>query len=193
MKTLYLILIGFLCILLGLIGGFTIKNYPLITWNKEVKIADVGEILATLSVGIIIPIVATKWMDVNRNVKFMLVDECKEALESVKKIKAKIDYCYINKSISSSDKDEIITLFTNSELVFGNLQDCVKSAFSNKVDFICGDILEESIKYWKTVTGGDLMISTYVKIDDVFYKAHNLAWSSFEHKVKKAILTIHTL
>ena len=190
---LIIILVYCIVFLSGVLVGFALINYSSITMNYELKISELGLMLATLSVGIFIPFFATKLTDTDRSVKMELRDECKEALASLQKISDKIDFCYSRRVVTKADKEEINIYFSDCELMIDNLHDSLKCAFGNNTEQIYKGIKDSFIEYWKIITGGELMNDSYTVIDENLFKENRLYWSSFSHKIKIATYAIHKL
>lgn len=177
----------------GILSGFFIRNFPLINWNKEVKIYEVAQVCATLFVGLVIPFLIKKWIEDNRFVKNSLIEECKESLLQVKKIKDKIDICFTKGSISPSDKDEILLLFNDCDFKIDNLAENIELAFRKKRNPIISKIKQEYVTYWKIVTGGSLMASSYIKIDELFCRNEKYQFAEFEKSIRQSIILIQRM
>lgn len=176
----------------GVFVGIVCKKYPFIAWNKEVKLYEIAQLLVTLSIGLIIPFLVKRIIDDKRNLKTTLIEECKDTLMTVNKIYEKISLCKEVSAISSSDKDQILVLFSNADLKVNNLYDNLEFAFNNNNKGF--DIIKTSyVDYWKVVTGGELMSSSYLAIDGAFYQKQSMNFSFFEKSIRRAIIQIHRL
>ncbi|MCF6407431.1 hypothetical protein L3C95_31345 [Chitinophaga filiformis] len=200
MKTIR-ILVLIIVFALGGLSGFFVKNFPFIRWNTEVKIYEVFQVCSTLFIGIAIPFFIKKWIEDKRQLKNALIEECKETLTEIKRIRTKFEGCYSNNSISASDKDEILILFSDADLKVQNLKENFTLAFKGESKIGIVGIKENTvnainnsyISYWKTVTGGSLMNSNYTRIDNDLLKSQKSDFSSVEKAIKQAIIFIHTI
>jgi hypothetical protein len=175
----------------GLIG-FVVKNWPFIKWNHEVKIYEVAWVLCTLFIGLVLPFFIKKWIEDSRGVKSSLIDECKDTLSEVSKISNRLEKVYYDGEVLPEDKDKINSMFSYNDLKVGNLIDNIRLVYSNRLP-ACADIKTTYIDFWKMITGGDLMISSYNKIDDRLYRTQAQQFIEFEHAVRRTIIEIHKM
>jgi hypothetical protein len=123
------------CSLLVLIGfwiGFIAKHLPYIKWNREVKVYEIFQVIATLFIGIAIPFFIKKWIDDGRAIKTLLVDEAKEIILEAKKIKEVLTDCYQKGYIDSNQKQYILYLLSQLESLLQNYGDNLQSQFGNR-------------------------------------------------------------
>jgi len=185
------------CLLLLFLGGvaigYFVKNYPIIEFNKELKIYEVFNLLLTATIGLSIPFFIKRWIEDSRQIKNNLIEELKDTLKETERIKDKIKFCYSRDSISQSDKDEINYLFEQSDSKFNCLEELFVSTFDAETKTIRTEIKTIYMAYWKCVTGGELMNSKFVKISEDFFRRHNDSFSKFEIKIKQTINKVHRL
>ncbi len=183
----------FLIFLGGIIVGFIIKNYPIIEFNKELKVYEVCNLLLTATIGLFIPFFIKRWIEDSRQVKNNLIEELKDTLKETERIKDKIEFCYLRNSIEPSDKDEVNFLFEQSDIKFNCLTELLVSTFESETKTIRLELNEIYMQYWKVVTGGELMTSKFVKISETFFRRQNESFSKFEIKIKQTINKVHRL
>lgn len=177
----------------GIIIGFTVRNFPFIKWNMEVKIYEVAQVSIALFIGLAIPFYIKKWIDDSRQLKNSLVDECKDTIAEAKKIKDKIDECHKIASVSQSDKDIIIALFSYSDIKINNLYDNILFGLDQKSNPIAQNIKDAYFEYWRVITGGTLMVSTYTKIDESLFSQQNKAYLELDKRIRQAIMKMQKI
>jgi len=181
------IFIGGLCI------GLLWKDLPLIKFNPELKLYEIANLLLTLTIGITIPLLVKKWIEDNRSIKTSLVDEIKNIISTLGKIKAIITSGHNDASISKENKDEINYLFHETELQINSLNEQLKIAFKSESKKIMEDLKKNYHSYKDYLTDGELMISSFIKVDDRFYREHNTESAKIETHLKTVIHQIHKL
>jgi len=190
MKYLKLILLVLL-FLGGIAVGYFVKNFPIIEFNRELKIYEVFNLLLTATIGVFIPFFIKRWIEDSRQVKNNLIEELKDTLKESERIKDKIKFCYSRNSISQGDKDEVNFLFEQSDIKFNCLDELLISTFDVETKTMRAELKDIYMAYWKCVTGGELMTSKFVIISEDFFRRHNESYSKFEIKIKQTINKVH--
>jgi|ERR1035437_9229177 hypothetical protein len=173
--------------------GYFVKHFPIIEFNKELKIYEVFNLLLTATIGLFIPFFIKRWIEDSRQVKNNLIEELKDTLKETERIKDKIKFCYSRNSISQTDKDEINYLFEQSDFKFNCLDELFISTFEVETKILRADLKDIYFSYWKCVTGGELMTSKFNVISEDFVHRHNDSFSKFEIKIKQTINKVHRL
>jgi len=182
-----------IAIITGLVVGLIWKDLPLVKFNSEIKLIEVANFILTMSLGIVIPFMVKKWIEDNRSVKAVLVDEIKNILSTLNKIKTIIDNCHTNQSISKEQKDEINFLFHETELQISSLEEQYKISFSSKQNSIISTLKTKYFEYKDYLTGGELMLSTFTNVDSRFYREHKTKFYQIETCLKLSVHSIHKL
>jgi hypothetical protein len=168
---------GVICLLILIIGiwlGFIIKNFPFIKWNKEVKIYEVFQIAGTLFIGLVIPFFIKKWIEDGRAMKSLFVEEVKEIVVEIKKIRESLNAFYKKETIDGNDKNFIIYLLNQIENLLSTLGTKLTEHYGDVVtrDYnICVDAynaLSDSL------TGEDFMADNFKTIDLQFLSDNDL-------------------
>lgn len=186
-------LILFVFFAIGLSIGIIWKDLPIVKFNPEIKIYEVANLLLTLIIGITIPLLVKKWIEDNRSVKISLVDEIKNILSTLNEIKLLLDNCHKCSIITKEQKDEINYLFHESELQINSLNEQLKISFEPQCKKIIDKLKENYHTYKDYLTGGELMLSSFVRVDDRFYREHKTEQSKIETYLKTVIHQIYKL
>lgn len=192
MKALKIILLVLLFIG-GMATGYFFKNYPLIQFNKELKIYEVFNLILTASIGIFLPFFIKRWIEDSRQIKNNLIEELRDVLKETERIKDKVKFCYSRNSILQGDKDEINFLFEQSDRKFNCLDELLVSSYDSETKTIRTEIKNIYMSYWKCVTSTEVMSSKFIRVSEDFYRRHNEMYSKFEIKIKQTINRVHKL
>jgi hypothetical protein len=171
----------------GLVLGIVFKDIPNIKFNTEVKLFEPLTFLLTASIGLLIPFFIKRWIDDSRQVKNNLIDELKDTLREVGIIKDKLKFCYHNKAISQSDKQEINVLFEQADLKMNCLEQQFIESYDGETKVVRAEIKEDYMNYWKLTTSAELMSNKFKSVNENFYSRHNECYAKFETRVKQAI------
>ncbi|MGN6212237.1 hypothetical protein [Parafilimonas sp.] len=188
---LFIAILIFLFFLIGLITGLIWKDIPYIKLNHEVKVTECLSIIVTLGIGIFIPLIVKKWIDDARSVKTYLVDELNSVLSTVNLIKLKIKESFDKGTIGKDEKDEINYLFHTAELQITSFKNQLKVAFPNQEKKLSQKLSETYNLYKDFLTDGPLMVSSFTKIDDRFYREHNQESMKLDSLFKTIIQQIY--
>lgn len=177
----------------GFVLGIVFKDIPNLKLNTEVKIFEPLTFLLTAAIGLLIPFFIKRWIDDSRQIKNNLIDELKDTLREVAIIKDKIKFCYHNKTISQSDKQEINVLFEQADLKINCLEQQLIESYDIETKTFRDEIKSDYMTYWKLTTGAEIMSSKFKNVNENFYRRHNECFTKFETKVKQAINKVHKL
>lgn len=177
----------------GIMIGFIFKNYPIIEFNKEIKIYEVLNLLLTLTIGLSIPFFIKKWIEDSRHIKNGLVAEFKDTLDEIKNIRNKVKDCFFGKVIDKDHKQAIIVLFEETDLKISCLEDQLTQSYKKETKKIRAEIKDEYINYWKFTTSSEIMSDSFTQINENFYRTHNEFFTKIESKIKQAINDVQRL
>lgn len=172
------------------IAGFFIGNNFSVQFLKiktdGIALDQLLTILVTIGIGWYIPSKLSKVLEDKRVIKNLLVDEISNYIEFVKGIKAVLNKAYLAGSIAQSDKTEINLLFEESDLLLSNLQTQAEVLDST----LCNDAITIYNDYWTTITGGNLMNSSYTALDSAFYSQMIIEHYKLEIAFKRLAQTV---
>jgi hypothetical protein len=189
LKVVILIFIG----VFGFVLGIVFKDIPNIKFNTEVKLFEPLTFLLTASIGLLIPFFIKRWIDDSRQVKNNLIEELKDTLREVAIIKDKVKFCYQNKVISQSDKQEINVLFEQADLKINCLDQQLVMSYDTETKTIRDEIKADYMGYWKLTTSAEIMSNKFKSVNENFYSRHNECFAKFETKIKQTINKVHRL
>ena len=195
MKNRTFIILGIL-FLLSLLGGISIgvfvKNFPIVQFDNKVATLNILTFLTTLGIGIGFPFLIKKWMDDNQSIKKYLVSEIEELIKEIKVNKKIIEDSYSMGAFVKEDRDSINFTFHSAELQIDSIQKQFAVSFP-KSNSILVEMKNAYREYKDYLTGGELMISTFNKIELSFHREHSNEYNKFESHLKEMIQKIHRI
>ena len=191
MKQVIKIAIAVLLFLGGFVFGVFVRFFHHFILSNQIHFFEVANFVLTASIGVAIPFLVKKRIDDNRSIKSFLVDEVKELISLVDEIKQIVSGCFLAGAISKDDKDKIIYLFHRAELKLASIERQATISFKKESPSIIADLKKSLGDYHDYLTGGDLMISTFRKVDSRFYRENNNEHSKIETNLKTSIHKIY--
>lgn len=170
MRLFFNILILFSFFSAGLILGIIATNIHFLTLSKEFRLFEILNFVITCIIGLAVPLLIKKWIDDSRHVKNYIIEDIKMLVETITEINDNIESCYNSGSINSKNKNQINFSFHKSELQISSIDEQIEVRFGKNKKEMVAKIKEAHDKYWKFVTGGKLMSSSFKKIDEDFFR-----------------------
>lgn len=177
----FLILLSFI---LGILLDRCFKNFPYLELDPKVGVLDLATLLITIAIAFMIPIFVTKIIEDKKGIKIFFVDEVKELIFILSEIKKVISDAHGLGEFKPTDRDKINYIFHTAELKIVSIREQVEIAFKNKAEETGTALVDSLFEYKDYLTGGELMLSTFVKVDERFYKENNTHYSKLETKLK---------
>lgn len=186
MKVIKLLIIGLIFCFFICIATF-LQNYNLTPKiDYEVKLVELMNLLATVSIGLAIPFYVTKLIDDKKANKLMLIDECKTMLGDVASVKNFIASLPTGVVVTATQQDEIMLKLEISEKQLDNLIYYLSEAQLPKNLF--DEILfkQNFLDYWDVITGGSLMSNNFSMTQDL-KSSNQLSFLDLEKELKSFI------
>ena len=182
--TIGLVIISIL--LIGVCIVVFVKNCSILEFERKISISETLTFLVTLAIGIVFPFLIKKWLSDNQTIKNYLVKEIEQLIFEIKKNKNLIAQSYTSGEFKSDHRDEINFTFHSTELQIESIQNQFKVSFPNSMKIV--EDMKDSFRVYKDyLTGGELMISTFNKIESRFYREHSSKYNKFESHLKEMI------
>lgn len=181
-----LILLGGICI------GVFVKNFPVLEFERKISVLETLTFIVTVAIGIVFPFLIKKWVDDNQTIKNYLVQEIEQLISEIKENKTLIAQSFTDGEFKSSQRDKINFTFHSTELQIESIQKQFEVSFPNSLSIV--EDMKDSFRIYKDyLTGGELMISTFDKIELPFYREHSNQYNKFESHLKEMIHKIHRI
>lgn len=180
-------LLFFLAFLGGIAIGHLIDDFPLVKFNREIKIYEVLTLILTASIGLLIPFFIKRWIEDSRYIKNNIVADLRELLEDVTCIKATVKSSFHSGSLYQKDKDYIIVQFEEVDLRVSSIELLINEFKPGEGRKIISHSMNEYLCYWKLLTGSEIMSNNFNSIPQSFYKSQNEAFNRFETEIKRVI------
>lgn len=177
----------------GMLIDRSIRNYPVFRLDAKLNVLDAGTLLATVAVAFMIPLFVTKLIEDTRGVKQMLIEELKELLCITKEIRGVLNKSYLSGSFSDTDRDNIVRIFNEMEIKVDSVVSQTSEAFGSKAQRLNQDMKNLVISYQDFITGGELMMSSFVKVEERFFRESNTEHSKIETGLKTLMQTLYKL
>lgn len=187
------LLLAILILIFAVSIGYFIKSYPIIEFDKKLKIYEVFNLILTATIGLSIPFFIKRWIEDSRQIKNSLINELKDTLDEIIVVKSKIKQCFNENNITQRDKQQIIVQFEETDLKLNCLDEQFKESFDKETKKIREEIKSEYLNYWRFTTGAEIMSTTFVTISESFYRNHNENFTKLETKIKQAMNKVHRI
>ncbi|TDE52728.1 hypothetical protein [Flavobacterium sp. GT3P67] len=190
----YLKILLFILLFIGAVAiGYFIKSYPIIEFDRKLKIYEVFNLILTATIGLSIPFFIKRWIEDSRHVKNNLINELKDTLSEIIIVKSKIKHCFNENAISQRDKQQIIVQFEETDLKLNCLDEQFKESYNNETKKIREEIKTEYFNYWRFATGAEIMSENFNTVSENYYRSHNEVFNKLETKIKQAINKVHRI
>lgn len=164
---------------------------PNSTFQTQINILDLANLLVSLLIAFMIPFFVTKIIEDNRGVKACLIDELRDLLKILIKIRDVVSNAHINGSFKVADRDNIIYTFDEAELKVNSFQEQIRVGFPEKSKKTNNKLKALFFEYQNLLTSREIATSTFKKVDDRFNRENNTAHSKIETGIKTIIQEIH--
>lgn len=175
----------------GIFLGCLIKDYPLLTLDKSVSIVDIASLFVTIFIALMVPFLVERVIEAQKGIKSDIVNELKELIEIIKRIKQIITKAHTNQQLIPDDKDQIIYAFYEAELKVELIGELIDVAFKKHGADAKEELKKILLRYKNYLTGGELMSSTFQSVDDRFLKESNTEYSKIDTGLKKFIQKVY--
>lgn len=170
MKILKFILLPLVTLIVGIIIGIIIRDFPLFTISYNLKITEVLSVILTFSIGVFIPLVVKKLIDDKRSFKNSLIEEVGTFTKTATRINDKLSSIYEANKITQRDKDDLNLLFEIADEEYNSLMSFIEIHCNDGAKKELNNLKDKWIEYWKIVTGTEVTRSEVKKIDETTYK-----------------------
>lgn len=172
-------------LILGIVIGIIIRDFPLLTFNREVKIIDVLRWLSTVSIGVFIPLVIKKLIDDKRTEKNNLIEELNYFSKVINTIQESISNIYCNNKIHRKEKDFLNLRFDLSDKEIQELCVFLTENCNKQVGTLIKELKYSYSEYWKVSTSNEVIGTSVKKINDHTYKKINSKHSEINKMIRK--------
>ena len=160
-------------------------------FQTQINIVELANLLATILVAFLIPLFISKIIDDNKSIKACLIDELKALLNTIHGANEIIVSAYDKGSITKKDKDKIIWIQTETELKITSFQEQINIAYKNQAKSMCDELKKYCVDYMDFLTGDNVMLSSFKKVDITFLRSNKIKYSNVETGIKTLIQKVH--
>jgi len=170
MKILKFFLLPLVTLVVGILLGIVIRDFPLFTLNYNLKITEVLSVLLTFGIGIFIPLIVKKLIEDKRSFKNTLIEEIGTFVKTASRISERITTIYESTKITQRDKDDINLLFEIADEEFNSLFSFIETHCQDGTKKELANLKAKWIEYWKILTGTEVTKSEVKRVDEITYK-----------------------
>lgn len=185
-----------LALILGIVIGCVWGNVPFFTIDPQISLMDVlGFLLNSLSlaVTVFIAVNVTKILQSNQAITSYLASELDELIILVKTVHKIMTDAYSAKSFQEQNRDALIHAFYDVELKIDSIESQILAAFPKEAPEIMESLKQAFFTYKNFLTGGEVMLSSFILVSDAWYKDCQTQHIKLETVIKKTRLTVHKL
>ncbi|MCK9445275.1 hypothetical protein M0Q50_00095 [bacterium] len=176
----------FFLVILGMLIDRIYLDFPYLQLDPKINLLNVANLLISILIAFLIPLYFKKLTEEKHDQKIFLIDDFKELITIVKKIKSIVSDAYNKRVFSTQDRDNIILTFTEAELKVDSIKSQI-SLFGNGSRKISEDLTEHLFEYNDYLTGGEMMLSSFDSVDLRFYTDNNIKYGKLETEIKNLI------
>lgn len=180
-----------LCFIAGVSLDRIFVDFPYLKLNPQVSVIEVAGLFVTFTIAFMIPFSVNKLIEEKRGLKVFLIDDLKDLISIVKVVETTISDSHSRGDFSSDDRDFIVHTFNDAGLKIEIIKSQLEIIFKDEYKEYSDKLSELIISYDNYVTGGELMISSFVKVNEHFFLENKTRYASFEKELKKFILRIY--
>ena len=183
--TLKYLIIPIITLVLGVVIGVFIRDFPQFSMDYNIKITDVLSIIVTLSIGLFIPFIIKKMIDDRNTLKNNLIEEVGSFVKIASKIDERITTIYNTNKITQRNKDDINLLFELADDEFNSLFEFLKENCDKESNKLLDKVKDKYFEYWKILTGTEIMKSNVKKITDSSLKSSSSVFNEIKTLTRK--------
>jgi hypothetical protein len=188
LKVVIIILIFFIA---GFIIGVGINDFPMFTWDREVSVASLANLLLTIIVGLLIPLSLSPLLTNKRTIKDFLINETTECIGYLDSIKKKIDEIALENKTDKYDRIKINSMISRDlSMKLSSLTEQLNLSFGIQSNALIEEINERYKEYWSEMTSGELMSDKF-KFDISFCVLHDKNFKKIEMCLKRVVHKIN--
>jgi hypothetical protein len=178
------ILPSFLILALGIAIGVFIRDFPKFTIKYDVKIIDIFKLVATVGIGVFIPLVVKKLIDDKRSKNDNLLEEISGVNKMIDSIHNYIQNLHQNKKIIAKDKDYLNMQLDLSGNEIVELCSFLSKNCSKRTTNLVEDLKSSYMDYWHVSTSIEVIGSSVRKIDDSTFKKVSKSYSIMKKRIR---------
>ena len=176
-----------LLLVIGLLLGIAIDDFPILTLDPSVGLLDAASLCVTIAIGLVVPFLLKKWIDDSKSAKGYVIGELREFLQDISEISELTKNIFYNGKITSAEKTRINTSFETTDIKYHNLSNELKDFYDKETAELRDKLYKSYIEYWKYLTGSEIMSEKFKCIDEKFYKQATTLYLNVETKIKDII------
>ena len=171
----------------GVLIDRLIKYYPYLSLDCKINAFDVANLFVTIVIAIMIPFFVSKLIEDKRGIKAMISEEIKELILIILDIKEVVSNSHRKGVFEVEDRDSINYKFHEAELKAYSIITQVNESFKSNSKETKETVISLLFGYKDYLTGGELMQSSFTKVDQRFLRENNTEYYKTETGLKTLI------
>lgn len=168
-------IIGVLIVSILLVGssfliGLLVKDWPLVTINHSVTITDVGNIIFTVTLAILIPLYIKYFIDNGNKVNEMVLNEVSVYRNQLDQINQRFHSINNSNMLTNNNKTELNLLCEILDAKLEVLEKVLNKRCKTGAVKLIKKLKERHIEYWKVLTGTEINSESISSIHPIVVK-----------------------
>lgn len=160
----WVIIISLLLIGLAFGTGLLVKNWPIITLDREFKISDILNIVFSVIIALLIPIYIKYFIDKGSKVNEMILGEIERYRNHLDQTHERFFIIYQSGNISDDNKAEINIYCEMLDAKFETLKTVLKERCKEASDKFIDELKTNQIKFWRGLTNIEINSAEVISI-----------------------------
>jgi hypothetical protein len=191
LKIIFYIILVIVAFCFGIFVDRLFVNFPYLELDPQVGVIDVAGLTVGIFIALLIPFSVSKLIEDKRGIKAFLVEEIKDLIQIIAEIKQVLREAHVAGVFIDKDRDKIVYTIHEAELKIDSINEQIEEAFENKAKVTKKTLTDLLIRYDKYLTGGELILASFIKVDERYYKESNLEHSKIETGLKTLLQRIY--
>jgi hypothetical protein len=152
-------------IILAFVTGLYVKNWPLFTLDKKIKVSEVLGYGITFLITLGIPFYIEFVIARSKKIGNTVINEIERYRKELGVLQNRFLFFYQNGQITENNKTEILTLTEVLDSKYSTLEKIIEKVHNQKATIILSDFKEKHILYWSVITNSNVLSITVNSID----------------------------
>jgi len=171
--------------------GTLVRNIPAITVGTTVPLIDVLQLIATISIAVLVPLTIGRAIARSNSVKEILLTDMKEVIRLSKGLRSLI-YSTRGRPLQTAERQELLFKFTDLSRQVGAVRTILENAYNRRSRHLRNELENAFLRFKSEVTGGNLFTSEYTVTDD-YLKGFEASFDRYSTESKVCVHKIQKL
>ncbi|MDG1573309.1 hypothetical protein OZ410_13350 [Robiginitalea sp. M366] len=164
-KVRWVVFLSLLLIVSAFVLGISVKNWPFVSFNKELGLADILDVLTTLLLAFLIPYFIKYFIDKSDKVSNIVLQAIEAYRDEAYSIHDKFIEINESGSIKGMDRDQLLLATENLDGRLTLLEKIVNRRCGDSAKDPLDKLKKTHIEYWRLLTGSEINSVSLDSID----------------------------